>query len=664
MTQPEDLTAVVSVTGLALDPDGSTLAVSTASLDLPGNAYRHEILLFRRTSGAWAASAVPRIDGSGAAFSPDGTELAYVERDGSGGAHLVVLDVESRASRRVVSWPGGIGDLVWSPSGRRLGFVARERVAPAGVLYADRADPPRVVRHLQYRADTVGWTSDRPRHCLAVDVREPSPPVNLSGEGVDDSCLVWLGEADYAFVSRRHAEAEFDIVSDVFLGNVDWATGEPTVRQLTGTDRQWGPLAVAPGTGVLYGRYARVREFPCHERVARIDTSTGEIVELAPSYDRSMEGDLQVRVDPVSGRRELVTLAASEGRVDLVAVVDATTPGDARVVAPGQRSTKAFVVSGPTVVLAAASGARPVEVYEVVGSTLQQLTSFHDRYTTEVVSIEPTYVGATAGDGTAIDCWVLRPPSDQEVVGAVLYIPGGGGQFGFDYHHDMQVLASVGIAVIFGNARGSGGYSEAWARAVCGPKSRFGGTGWCGVDGTDMLAIVDAALGVLPDVDPRRVGVMGGSYGGLMSAYLGFTTKVFAAIVTERGPFNLEAMAATSDEGAWFFDAYIGATFEQDPEQYRRSSVTTYVDQVTAPVLILHSEQDLRCPVQQAEELFTALRRRDCDVTFVRFPDESHELSRSGSPVHRVQRSQIIRDWLLARLSGSVAAFEAESNRI
>lgn len=661
MTQPEDLSAVVSVTGLALAPDGSRLAVSTAEPDIVGNAYRHEIALFNRTSNGWTAAGVPRIGGSGAVFSPDGTELAYVERDAPEAAHVVVLDLGSRSARRVLSWPEVVGDLAWSPGGRHLGFVARQRIAPRGVLYADRADPPRVVRHLQYRSDTVGWTCDRPRHCFAVDVREVSPPVNLSGDRADDSCLVWLGEAEYAFVSRRHLGAELDIVSDVFLGSVDWSSGERNLRQLTATDRQWGPLATVPGAGALYGRYARVREFPCHERVARLDTATGAVVELAPGYDRSMTGALEVRVDPVSGRRELCTLAASEGRVDLVTVTDSGSLDGAVTVAPGQRSAKAFAVAGQTVVLAAAAGARPVEVYEVLGSALSQVTAFHDRYTTEVGSVEPTYVGATADDGTAIDCWVLRPPPGRPVVGAVLYIPGGGGQFGYDYHHDMQVLASSGIAVIFGNARGSGGYGEDWARAVCGPRSRFGGTGWCGVDGTDMLAIVGAALRSLPDVEPSRVAVMGGSYGGLMSAYLGFTTDVFAAIVAERGPYNLEAMAATSDEGSWFFDAYIGATVAEDPEQYRRSSVMSYVDQVSAPVLILHSEQDLRCPVQQAEELFTALRRRDHDVTFVRFPDESHELSRSGSPVHRVQRSQVIRDWLLARLSGSVAAFEAES---
>jgi dipeptidyl aminopeptidase/acylaminoacyl peptidase len=176
-----------------------------------------------------------------------------------------------------------------------------------------------------------------------------------------------------------------------------------------------------------------------------------------------------------------------------------------------------------------------------------------------------------------------------------------------------------------------------------------------------MLAITAAALDAHPRLPRNKVGVLGGSYGGLMAALLAFTSDRFSAVVTERGPFNLTQMEATSDEGPWFFDAYIGANAEQSPEQYAAGSVMSYVDGVKQPVLIVHSEQDLRCPVQQAEELFTALRRRGADVTFVRFPAESHELSRSGGPVHRVQRIQIIRDWLVARLSGKRAGFECET---
>jgi dipeptidyl aminopeptidase/acylaminoacyl peptidase len=321
---------------------------------------------------------------------------------------------------------------------------------------------------------------------------------------------------------------------------------------------------------------------------------------------------------------------------------------------------KAFDAAGGTVVCAAEQGARPPEVYEVVGGSMEALTSFHDGFVVETGSREPDYVGAVAEDGTGIDCWVLRPPEDVELIGAVLYVPGGMAQWGWDYNHDMQVLASAGIAVIFGNARGSGGYSEAWARAICGPHSRYPSTGWCGVDATDMLSIVSAVLAAVPAIDRGRVAVMGGSYGGLMAAYLGFTTDVFAAVIAERGPFNLTAMAATSDEGMWLFEGCIGGTALEEPEQYAASSVMSYVEGAHTPVLIIHSEDDLRCPVQQAEELFTALRRADQDVTFVRFPGESHELSRSGGPVHRVQRAQIIRDWLVARLTGGVAAFEME----
>ncbi len=506
--------------------------------------------------------------------------------------------------------------------------------------------------------------------------------------------------------------------------------GAQRVRQLTATDRLWGPLAYDAGSDRIVARYQLVAEFPCDERLARIDPAGGKVEELPLGVERSLTGPLVVvpgsrtaigQVDPAG---TVFSLLADAGSVRLVQrstgpcgdddpagedlgdasaladVGDAGGPtlghqggdgdGDAPLVRllSGAGVVTAFdaaAVDGGgdgggggggggqdgVVALAGRFGGRPA-VVQVLGLALglggrgpganpQPVTIFEPNagFAGTTGLLEPRYVGATTEDGTHLDCWALMPGLGTDVVGSALYVPGGGGQWGWDYVHDFQVLASAGIAVIFGNARGSGGYGESWMRAVCGPSNpRFPGSGWGGVDRADMLAITTAVLDAHPQLPRDRVAVLGGSYGGLMAALLGFTSEQFCAVVAERGPFDLTQMAATSDEGAWFFDAYIGRNAEADPAQYAFSSVMSYVDGVKQPVLIVHSEEDLRCPVQQAEELFTALRRRGADVTFVRFPGESHELSRSGSPVHRVQRIQLIRDWLVARLSGRMAAFE------
>jgi dipeptidyl aminopeptidase/acylaminoacyl peptidase len=144
--------------------------------------------------------------------------------------------------------------------------------------------------------------------------------------------------------------------------------------------------------------------------------------------------------------------------------------------------------------------------------------------------------------------------------------------------------------------------------------------------------------------------VMGGSYGGYMTSWIVGHTDRFACAVSERAANNLATLDANSDFAA-LFKATIGAPFWEAPEAYRRASPVTYATDITTPLLILHSEGDLRCPVNQAEELFAILRSLKREVEFVRFPGEGHELSRSGYPAHRVQRFEAILDWLQRHLA-------------
>ncbi|MEZ5229511.1 MAG: prolyl oligopeptidase family serine peptidase [Acidimicrobiales bacterium] len=153
-------------------------------------------------------------------------------------------------------------------------------------------------------------------------------------------------------------------------------------------------------------------------------------------------------------------------------------------------------------------------------------------------------------------------------------------------------------------------------------------------------------------VDATRIGMGGGSYGGFMTSWAIGHTDRFAAALVERCVSNWETFAGTSDIGPWFGRRYGGATVESDVESLRRQSPITYAANNSTPTLILHSEQDWRCPPEQAEQLFAAYRRAGVDTTFVRFPGENHELSRSGKPRHRVERFVLIHDFFARHLGG------------
>jgi dipeptidyl aminopeptidase/acylaminoacyl peptidase len=202
-------------------------------------------------------------------------------------------------------------------------------------------------------------------------------------------------------------------------------------------------------------------------------------------------------------------------------------------------------------------------------------------------------------------------------------------QYGWRAFDEAQVYAAAGYAVVMGNPRGSSGYGEAHGRAVIGDV----GT----VCGADLMALLDRALKA-EDLDGTRVGVLGGSHGGFMTTWLAAQhPDRFKAAVSERAVNATDSFVGSSDIG-WFFP---GALWGDEPDK----SPLTHVDRITAPMLIIHSEQDWRCPVEQAQRLFVALRLRGAPAEMLLFPGEGHEMSRSGLPSHRVARFEAILEW-------------------
>jgi dipeptidyl aminopeptidase/acylaminoacyl peptidase len=228
-------------------------------------------------------------------------------------------------------------------------------------------------------------------------------------------------------------------------------------------------------------------------------------------------------------------------------------------------------------------------------------------------------------------------------------------QYGYTYFDEVQLQAAAGFVVVMSNPRGSSGRDTDWGQAIAGPQHPLHpGTGWGSVDVEDVLAALDEALRRFPAADSSRVGMLGGSYGGYMASWLaGHHGDRFAAFCSERAVNNLLSEEWNSDIATMFRIEH-GPTHLEAPEEYLRMSPITYVDQMTKPMLIIHSENDYRCPITQAEELFVALRMLGREVEFFRFPNEGHELTRSGSPVHRVQRAELILRFFRQHLTPAV----------
>jgi dipeptidyl aminopeptidase/acylaminoacyl peptidase len=263
---------------------------------------------------------------------------------------------------------------------------------------------------------------------------------------------------------------------------------------------------------------------------------------------------------------------------------------------------------------------------------------------------------APCADGSnEIDAWIVRPPGAEpgRRYPVLLNVHGGPHtQYGETFFDEAQVQAAAGYVVVMSNPRGSSGREQAWGQAILGPKHHTNpGTGWGGADVDDVMAVLDAALARFDCCDPERVGMLGGSYGGWMATELaGRFGHRFRAFCSERAVNNLVSEEWSSDVATSFWTE-IGPTHLEDPHEYVRMSPVRRAAEIDRPMLLIHSEEDWRCPIGQAEELFVALRLLGKDVTFYRFPGEGHELSRSGSPVHRVQRFEIILDFFAQHLS-------------
>jgi dipeptidyl aminopeptidase/acylaminoacyl peptidase len=314
-------------------------------------------------------------------------------------------------------------------------------------------------------------------------------------------------------------------------------------------------------------------------------------------------------------------------------------------VTEGERQLRGFSFSADGAVMAytVTDAVTPSELYVARGdgSTEQKATGFNDGVLSALTLEAPEELTWAVDDGTEIQGWVIKPVAYQpgQSYPLILKIHGGPhSSYGNVFFPTFHALSSAGFFVLYTNPRGSSGYGHQFQYATRGE--------WGIVDKEDYLEGVDAALAKYPDADASRLGVGGGSYGGFMTNWLTATTDRFRAAVTSRSIVNWESWWGSSDaQGLTEFE-FMGAPWEQR-DRYRRLSPISFVENVTAPTLIIHSEEDYRTPMGDGEQWFMSLMKRDVPVELVRYPRSNHNLSRTGEPWLLVDRMERLRSWFV-----------------
>jgi len=280
------------------------------------------------------------------------------------------------------------------------------------------------------------------------------------------------------------------------------------------------------------------------------------------------------------------------------------------------------------------------ELYLYENGEERQVSSFNDQVLAEKMVSEPEHFTVETSDGVELDAWVIKPVGYQkgEKYPAVLEIHGGPKTvYGSIFFNEFQILANEGYAVIFSNPRGSDGQGNEFADIRGGYGTR---------DYQDLMEVTDAAIQGYDLIDPERLGVAGGSYGGYMTNWIVGQTDRFKAAVSQRSISNWVSMFATTDIGYFFVeDQAAGATPWNNVDELWDSSPLKYADRVSTPTLLIHSEEDYRCWLTEALQFFTALKYHGVESRLAIFKGENHELSRSGKPEHRIRRYQEMVDW-------------------
>jgi dipeptidyl aminopeptidase/acylaminoacyl peptidase len=663
--RPSHIGALISASDPRVAPGGERVTFTEQRIDLDDNRY---------VTGAFVTdldgARVPLLEGdadaadvdtSMARWSPDGTRVAFVQRARTDEAAAVIrLRAADGKATTLCTPPESPSELEWSPDGSRIMFVARDPdrayYAAPGETRKPKDTPARRITHFFTREDSEDFTFDRPSRVFVVDAVEGATPYALS-DGPGASGASWSPDGSaIAYCEARHPDWDLDLANDIWIAPLE---GDAPPRQLTKPGRSWSHTSWSPdGARIAANVEPTPGESPSHGRVVVLNVRSGVEETSTDELDRNCSPYPTPRAPLWNSHAQLLFMYEDAGSTPLVAVT-VVAPGEGTCeltpLVEGNRCIVGFDQRDGTLAVVIGDAATLPELYvstRAGDGELRRITDATARFcaATGADAVVPERFTARSSDGVEVECWAYRPEGDGPFP-TLLNIHGGPfTQYGYKVFDEFQMQLAAGFAVVCCNPRGSSGYTEAWGRAVRWPECKTDpGTGWGGIDYDDVMACIDTAVASFGWIDGDRLGVLGGSYGGYLTSWIIGHTKRFRAACSERSVNNLLSEEHNSDVASAFRD-YLGVTHLENPRPYVRSSPITYVREIDTPLLILHSEHDLRCPINQAEELFVALRLLGRTPEFWRFPGECHELSRSGAPKHRVQRAEIILDFFTRHL--------------
>jgi dipeptidyl aminopeptidase/acylaminoacyl peptidase len=657
-----------------ISPDGSKIVYTLVKVTAKHDNYETALWVTPATGGP-ARQLTSGPHDSSAQWSPDGKLLAFLratEKDGKPEPpQIYLLSMEGGEARAITDIPKGAGDPVWAPDGRSLAFSSAT-LAKDFEKKKDDAAPEsdvRVITRAQYRENGEGYIDpDRRDHIWIVDVPQvsasPQKARQVTTGEFDESEITWSRDGSKLyFRSDRVKESYYQPPAEAIY-EVSAAGGE--IRKVAGLDGDIEALALSPdgrrlafvgalnrGEGVIQRSYSQPDLF-----VTAIEAGSTP-KNLTANYDFDIAGSVGGDQGPPRGGgeskpfwsadgRNIFVRASEEGRANLKRIdsetgkVEAVTKGDQAVIsysATQDGSKMAMLVSTTTNV-------GDVFLVNSRSGEMEPVTHVNAELFAKLHLTEPEMIWYKSFDGRRIQAWVQKPPDFEagKKYPLILDIHGGPhSAYGYIFDHEFQWMAAKGYVVLYPNPRGSTSYGQEFANIIQ--------YAYPGDDFKDLIAGVDELI-ARGWVDPEKLGVTGGSGGGVLTNWVIGHTDRFKAAVSQRSIADWAGFWYTADFSQFTPMWFRGAPWEQEADFKARSPIT-YIQNVHTPLMLIEGESDFRTPPSDGgEQMFRALKYLKRTAVMVRFPGESHELSRSGKPVHRVERLENIVAWFDKYLMG------------
>ncbi len=589
-------------------------------------------------------------------WSPDGKTIAFVSnRDDEEQPQVYLISVQGGEAERLTDLKGEIGAMEWSPDGQRLLLQFRRKDAEALEREKDEQKKKlgiveRRITRLFYKLDGYGYLPKERWHIWTVDVRTGKGKQLTGGEIYDETEPAWSPDSKWiVFVSNRQPDP--DIRPDaVDLYRIPADGGEMELIQ-TPIGPKGLPSCSPDGKWIAYLGYEGEGEWWKNQSLwvvpadgsAKARNLTGkDDLHAAADVLNDLPGAL-ITMPPTwtLDSSRIYFQAAEHGSVWLWSI--GVKGDDLRPEIEGRGVIGAYTFDRDHRKMAYFLGRMEfpgrVMVWYVSAGKIRTLAKPNRNLLARLDLGTVDEVWFKGKGGYSLQGWILKPPDfdPSRKYPSVLEIHGGPQtQYGWFFMHEFYLLAAKGYVVYFSNPRGGRGYGEDHTKAIWGA--------WGTVDYDDLMAWATCAE-MQPYIDPNRMGVTGGSYGGYMTLWIIGHTQRFKAAVAQRAVSNLISMWGSSDFN-WVFQQPLEAGPPwQDFQKYWDRSPVAHLGNASTPTLLIHSEQDHRCPIEQGEQAFVALKVKGVDTEMVRFPGEPHGLSRTGRTDRRIARLNHILRW-------------------